>query len=260
MSLRRVLGLALIVLGSFSLVYADEIVHVLNGTCSITASADGTQFELRLKRPCSSDHDCNQTATEPPGAWSGISLASLSREGSHIEAVLRAEAGSLTCSGTVHNQALEGSYTFAPSTQFVTRMGSLGITGLTTEKLQAYTMFRIDSAWVESLQKEGIPGIDSSNLIAMKIFNVEPAYVERLKDLGYATPSAQKLIALKVHRVDPEEIRQVRALGYQPTLDETLQMRIFKVTPAFIERMRSRGLNNLTISKLVQIRIFKLDE
>ena len=35
-------------------------------------------------------------------------------------------------------------------------------------------------------------------------------------------------------------------------------MRIFKVTPDFIHRMQDRGFNNLTIAKLVQIRIFNL--
>jgi hypothetical protein len=53
-------------------------------------------------------------------------------------------------------------------------------------------------------------------------------------------------------------VRQIRALGYQPTVDQLIQIRIFKVTPDFIQRMHDRGLGNLTISKLVQIRIFKL--
>jgi len=53
-------------------------------------------------------------------------------------------------------------------------------------------------------------------------------------------------------------VRQYRALGYQPNADELIQMRIFKVTPDFIQRMSQRGLGKLTISKLVQIRIFKL--
>jgi hypothetical protein len=55
-------------------------------------------------------------------------------------------------------------------------------------------------------------------------------------------------------------VKQIRAMGYQPTLDELIQMRIFKVTPDFIHRMQARGLNNLTINKLVQIRIFQLAE
>jgi hypothetical protein len=37
-------------------------------------------------------------------------------------------------------------------------------------------------------------------------------------------------------------------------------MRIFKITPDFIHRMQAKGLSNLTISKLVQIRIFQLAE
>jgi hypothetical protein len=262
MNLRRICGLALIAIGSVSMVYADDIVNALKGSCRITASAQDNQLEIRLERgACSGDHDCHeQTVTQPANLWTGLSLADLSRAGSHVDAVLRAEAGKLTCSGTVQQQALVGDYSFEPSTAFVARMGSLGITGLTSEKLQAYTLFHIDSAWVESLQKEGIQGIDANSLIALKIFKVDPDYVESLKSLGYPTPSAQKLIALRVHKVDPVEIRKVRALGYEPTLDEMVQMRIFKITPEFIERMRSRGLNNLTISKLVQIRIFKLDE
>ena len=36
--------------------------------------------------------------------------------------------------------------------------------------------------------------------------------------------------------------------------------RIFHITPEFIQRMQGRGLKDLTIAKLVQIRIFKLDE
>jgi hypothetical protein len=79
-----------------------------------------------------------------------------------------------------------------------------------------------------------------------------------LNALGYPTPDAGKLIALRVQHVDPEQVRQIRALGYEPTLDELIQMRIFKVTPDFIHRMQARGLGNLTISKLVQIRIFQL--
>jgi hypothetical protein len=78
--------------------------------------------------------------------------------------------------------------------------------------------------------------------------------------LGYPTPDAGKLVALRVQHVDPEEVKQIRALGYQPTLDELIQMRIFHITPDFIHRMQAKGLNDLTISKLVQIRIFKLAE
>ena len=103
-------------------------------------------------------------------------------------------------------------------------------------------------------------GLDSGNLIALRIFHVDTDYVRSLNALGYATPDAGKLVALRVQHVNPEEVKQIRAMGYQPTLDELIQMRIFKVTPDFIHRMQARGLDDLTISKLVQIRIFHLAE
>jgi hypothetical protein len=262
MSVRRVFGIVLIVVGIVSLVHADEILNALKGSCRITASTEANRFELRLERGfCAGDHDCHTTTVgEPADAFTGLSLLDLGHDGSHIDAVLRSEAGKLTCSGTVRDSSLVGDFSFEPDHGFVVRMGQLGITGFSSDKLEAYTLFRINSAWVQSLQSEGIKGINSDNLIAMKIFKVDPVYVQSMTALGYPAPSAEKLIAMRVHNVDPVEVKQIRALGYEPTLDQLVEMRIFKVTPEFIERMRARGLNNLTISKLVQIRIFKLDE
>jgi hypothetical protein len=87
---------------------------------------------------------------------------------------------------------------------------------------------------------------------------VDEAYIRGITALGYAMPSADMSIALRVQGVDPAEVREIRALGYQPTLDELIQIRIFHITPEFIRRMRARDLKDLTIAKLIQIRIFNL--
>jgi hypothetical protein len=171
-----------------------------------------------------------------------------------------AEAGTFACAGTVHDGALEGNSTFTPDETFVARMRQLGFTGFDSEKLLTYTLFDIKSAWVESLQKAKISGMTVDNIIALKIFKADPAYVSAITGMGYETPDADKLIALKVQGVDANEVREIRAMGYQPTLDELIQIRIFKVTPDFIRQMQQRGFKDLTIAKLVQIKIFKLDE
>ena len=173
---------------------------------------------------------------------------------------IRAEAGTITCSGAVHDGRMNGSFTFVPDAAFVERMLQMGFRDLEAEKLQAYTVFRIATAWVHSMQAAGVSGLDSGNLIALRIFRVDTDYIRSLNALGYPTPDAGKLIALRVQHVNPEEVKQIRAMGYQPTLDELIQMRIFKITPDFIHRMQAKGLSNLTISKLVQIRIFQLAE
>jgi hypothetical protein len=235
----------------------EQHLRTLNGSCSVAATANDAEVDLRLESgEC--EH-CNSASTqEPVSAFLGFTLADLRREGAHVDAVLHAEAGTLTCSGAVHDGRLSGSFNFVPDEAFVGRMLQLGYRDFDEEKLQAYALFRIGIDWVRSLQAAGVTGMDSGNLIALRIFHADPDYVRSLNALGYPAPDAGKLIALRVHRVDVDEVKQIRALGYHPTLDELIQMRIFKITHAFIQRMQARGFENLTIPKLVQIRIFNL--
>jgi len=239
---------------------AEEELRTLTGSCSITATSNSTEADFRLGRSgCEGNDNCSSTqAQEPLSAFSGFALADLQREGAHVDAKIHAEAGTITCSGAVHDGRMSGAFSFVPDPAFVDRMLQMGFHDLEAEKLQAYTLFGIGTAWVHSLQAAHVSGLDSANLVALRIFHVETDYVRSLSELGYATPDADKLIALRVQHVNPEEVKQIRAMGYQPTLYELIQMRIFKVTPDFIHRMQARGFNDLTISKLVQIRIFQL--
>jgi hypothetical protein len=241
---------------------AEDHLRTLNGSCSIAATAKEGEVDLRLESGvCIGNEHCGSTQTQQPlSAFLGFTLADLRREGAHVDAVIRAEAGTITCSGAVHDGRLSGAFRFVPEPAFGARMLQMGYRDVDEEKLQAYTLFRIGIDWIRSLQSAGVSGMNSANLIALRIFHADTDYVHSLNALGYPAPDAEKLVALRVHRVDADEVKQIRALGYQPTLDELIQMRIFNITPAFIHRMQVRGLENLTISKLVQIRIFNLAE
>lgn len=262
MMVNRAFFAALFVIFSGLVVHADDALQTLTGACSIAASSQADQVEFRLKRgECENSRNCNSSETsEPISAFTGFTLTDLQRENTHIDAVLRAEAGSITCSGTVHGSELWGKFIFTHNPAFVSHMQQMGFGDLNSEKLEAYTLFRIDTPWIQSIKNAGVSGLDSDKLIALRIFKVDPAYIDSMKSLGYPVPNADKLVGLKVQNVNPAEVKEIRALGYQPTLDELIQMRIFKITPDFIHRMQARGLTNLTISKLVQIKIFKLDE
>ncbi len=252
----------------------------LKGTCAIAVSLNSDELEIRLERGIchhnadgSTTRDDRDDRTEttscstnemqvPSNTFTGFVQSDLGRDGAHIDAAINAEAGSLVCSGTIHNFKLSGDFTFTPNAAFAAHMLKLGIQGITSQNMQTYTLFHVQAANIEALQKAGVTDIDAKNLASMAIFKVDPAFVESIRALGYPTPPAKKLVELKIHKVSPEEVRQIRALGYQPTLDELVKMRIFKVTPAFIEDMRKRGFGtsaqDLPIAKLVKIRIFKL--
>ncbi|HZZ40665.1 MAG TPA: hypothetical protein VFE06_16140, partial [Acidobacteriaceae bacterium] len=241
---------------------AQDQFSSLHGHCSIAPGTKDGQVRFELEEgDCGDDgHNCHNHDSDSMrlSDFSGFTLADLQREGAHLDAVISAEAGKLTCSGTVHDLTLSGDSTFVPNPAFVTQMGQMGLNDFDSRKLEAYTLFHIETSWIRSLQAEGISDMDSGNIIALRIFKVDASYVREMAGLGYPHLPAGKLIAFKVQGVNPEEVRQYRALGYEPTAEELIQMRIFKVTPDFIQRMSSRGLGKLTISKLVQIRIFKL--
>jgi hypothetical protein len=252
----------ILALAAISLTLPAQSLAPLRAKCEITASTDAGKLSLHIvDRDCPSDQHCgSHFSSELMNRFTGITPADLARDGAHITATLAGEAGTFTCTGAVHNEALYGDALFTPDSAFVDRMGKLGFTGYDSQKLQAYTLLDVTSEFARSLQQANIKGVTTDNLIALRIFKIDPAYAQSFVSMGYEQPDADKLIALKVQGVNGEEVRQIRALGLKPTLDELIQIRIFKITPDFVHRMQDRGLKDLTIAKLVQIRIFKLDE
>jgi hypothetical protein len=236
--------------------------ETLHSSCTISAGEKSGMLRLQIgDDDCPGGRHCgNFSSDDLESRFTGFTRADLGRDGTQVTAVMSAEAGTFTCAGTVHDGALEGKSTFTPNEAFIDRVRQMGFTGFNSEKLQTYTLFDIKSAWVESLKTAKVSGMTADNIIALKIFRAEPAYVSQLTSMGYETPDADKLIALKVQGVDMNEVKELRQMGYQPSLDELIQIRIFKVTPGFIREMQSRGFKDLTIARLVQIKIFKLDE
>lgn len=235
----------------------------LRAKCEINATTDSSKLSLHIfdERDCPERQHCGSNfSTDSMSRFTGITLADLSRDGAHLAATLKSDAGTFTCTGVVHDQYLFGDALFMPDTTFVDRMAKLGFTGYDSRKLQAYTLLDVTSDFARSLQLANIQGLTIDNLIALRIFRIDPAYAQSFVSMGYQQPDADKLIALKVQGVNSEEVRQIRDLGFKPTLDELIQIRIFHITPDFVHRMQNRGLRDLTISKLVQIKIFKLDE
>lgn len=252
----------MIILASAISALQSAALEPVHSTCILSASEHTGKLRLRLESDaCGENSHCGSNLNEEAmDRLTGITLPDLGNEGAHLTATLTAEAGTLACSGTVHNGSLIGDSVFTPNAAFTAHMEQMGFSGLDSDKLQVYALINVESVWAHSLQEMGIQGLTADKLIPLQIFKVNPEYVRSITALGYDLPSADQLVSMRVQGVNAEEIREIRALGYQPTFDELVQIRIFQVTPEFIKRMQSRGLKNLTIAKLVQIRIFKLDE
>src|ERR1700759_1030415 len=137
MKTRAFLLSALLIAGCSVVLRGDDRLETLHGTCSVAPSTEGDRVQFKLERgSCGEEkHGCNMNDSDMKlNNFTGFSLADLKNDGGRGDSVIAAEAGKLTCSGTVHNLTLSGDYTFVPDRAFVDRMAKMGFTGYDSEK------------------------------------------------------------------------------------------------------------------------------
>jgi hypothetical protein len=237
-------------------------------TCSIAPGYSDGKMRFRWQHAdCEPKSHCNEGDSDMSWSrWTGITPADLQREGANMDARLKGEAGEIRCVGTVHDSEIHGAYAFTPNEQFPSRMEALGLSfsnqtaKQTNDRLQGYTMLDVTTEWIKAMKDAGVQGMTADNLMGLRALQVDPAYVHAMAAAGYPEIDAGKLTGMKAVGVSPEKVQEIGAMGYSPTQDELIQMSVFKIDAPFVERMKSKGLKNLTIAKLVQIKVFKLDE
>jgi hypothetical protein len=237
-------------------------------TCTIAAGRSDGKMQFSWQRgECEPKAHCNEGDNGMLWSrWTGVTAADLQREGASIDARMKGEAGEMRCAGAVHNSEMHGTYSFTPDMEFTHRMEALGFSFPSetsrqlNDRLQGYVMLDVTTEWVKAMKDAGVQGMTSENIMGLRALGVDAAYVHGMAAAGYPELDAGKLTGMKAVGVTPEKVQQIRAMGYSPTQDELIQMSVFKIDAPFVERMKARGLKNLTIAKLVQIKVFKLDE
>ena len=88
-------------------------------------------------------------------------------------------------------------------------------------------------------------------------FAANPQYITEMKSMGYADveDKAWELTTLDVSRA---YARDLRDLGYKTDLKELIEARIFNVNRAQVEGLKSAGVTDLSLKKLVEYQIFKV--
>ena len=252
--------------GSVLVFFAAAAVAQTSGSCSISAGkSDETMSFEWSQGDCTAGRHCHDgSRNNMPWSewtkWSGIVPGDLEREGAAIDARRNAEAGEMRCVGTVHLGALRGSYTFTPNAEFARSMEAMGFGGQTPERLQGYAFLDVTIGWVKGMRDLHVTDLTAENLMGLRALGVDAGYVRGMAAAGYPELSADKLTGMKAVGVNPEKVKAVREMGFSPNEDELIQMSVFKIDAPFVERMKARGFKNLTIARLVQIKVFNLDE
>ena len=247
-------------------------------------------------------------------SFPGVDFSKTGRQDVHF--TITRDAGKIECEGFLSNGEGAGIFHFQPdpnyagemrklnfsvdeekqynmalqdvSLEFARQMRNEHLPDLDADKLIAFRIFRVDSAFIEDLRSAGlnvsdsdklvafrIHGVtpqmvralhqagyspDEDTLIAMKIHGATPEWMDELKKRGYDHVDLEQLIAFRIHGVSPEFIEKLQGLGYKhPDPNELVTMRIHNVTPEYISDLRSRGMHDLSIDQLVNMRIHGID-
>jgi hypothetical protein len=242
--------------------------ETLSGLCMVSASHNKLRntdnSALVLSRTDCENENGNCGTTENSNIswsrWNGVSANALSQEGTQLVGRIEGEAGTLQCSGVVHDGVLAGRYQFTPNTSFIQKMSAMGFEGITERKAQGFLMLDITSSWVQQIKDIGVTDLSTNKLMGLKALRVDQDYIHAMAAAGYPELRANKLTEMKAVGVTPEKAQEAKALGFQPTEQELIQMSIFKVDRAFVERMRAKGLNDLSLAKLIKVKIFNLEQ
>jgi beta-lactamase regulating signal transducer with metallopeptidase domain len=133
---------------------------------------------------------------------------------------------------------------------YIDGLAAVGLSGLSVDELISLEVQDITPAYVQSMRGRHLnPNVDQ--LIALRVQGVTPDYVNQTQQL-VADLSIEDVIAMKVHGITPDFIRQMQAAGLDIRVaDDFIAAAVHGITPALVKAAVDRGLQDLTIHKLI---------
>lgn len=230
------------------------------GTWSIEpAATPGTiQFEIRTKDDgnfhVSSSFDSSTQAL-------GLSTAQLQSRGNHVVFTLAREAGSFACEGWLSDGKGGGTFTFAPSANYLVNMRSRGYDSISAHDQMVAALLDITSGYVDAIAAAGYPHLPFDKLVAFRALRIDAAYVRAMRA---AFPSSggdvQQIIALRALRVTDSYVTEMRNAGFAiETAQEAVKLRALRIDAAYVRDMTAVGYPNLSSEQFVQLRALGID-
>jgi hypothetical protein len=243
---------------AFALVFSQAAMAAedFRGNWTISPSKKADQVHLALMHRMhggSSHHESDW----PVSSLQGLDLAARGKRDVSFSIVR--DAGRFNCEGYLDDGEGAGLFHFVPDAKFLEAMGALGFTGIDEEKQFAMAIHDISLDFAKAMKAERLSGLDTDKLFAFRIHGVTPQFIRDMRAAGLTTTDSDKLVAFRIHRVTPEMVREVRKSGLTASDDQLIAMRIHGVTPEYIADMKARGLKNLTVDQLVNLRIHGID-
>jgi beta-lactamase regulating signal transducer with metallopeptidase domain len=139
--------------------------------------------------------------------------------------------------------------------EYARAMSQLGFGKLNADQLIACKVQGVTPEYIAKIKSSGFKVETVQDAISYRIFAVTPEFIAGMKDAGFDGLTAQQLLALRVEGVTPEYARRIKEQFPGASSDELAKTRIFNINAAFISSAQRHGFKDLTIEKLVKLRI-----
>lgn len=139
--------------------------------------------------------------------------------------------------------------------EYARAMSELGFGKLSADDLIACKVQGVTPEAIADFKKQGLDVKSIHDAISYKIFGITADFAKGMADAGFKDLDSKKLLALRVQGVTPEYARSIAQLYPGATVDDVIKTKIFNIDANFIAQAKKYGFTNLSLEKLVKIRI-----
>ncbi len=134
-------------------------------------------------------------------------------------------------------------------------MAQAGFGKLSADDLIACKIQGVSPETIADFKKQGLEVKSIHDAISYRIFGVTPQFAAGMSKAGFKNLDSKKLLALRVQGVTPEYAQSIASQYPGATVDDVIKTKIFNINSDFIAQAKAHGFTNLSLDKLVQLRI-----
>jgi beta-lactamase regulating signal transducer with metallopeptidase domain len=139
--------------------------------------------------------------------------------------------------------------------EYAEKMGQIGFGKLSADDLMAAKIQDVTPEYIAQLKHDGLEVKSIQDAISYRIFDVTPEFIAQMKAAGFGDLSHEQLMSLRTQDVTPEYARSIRQQYPGATVEDIVKTKIFNINADFIAQAKRHGFNDLTLEKLVKLRI-----
>jgi beta-lactamase regulating signal transducer with metallopeptidase domain len=139
--------------------------------------------------------------------------------------------------------------------EYAKAMAQVGFGKPSADDLIACKIQGVSPEAIAQFKQQGLQVESLHDAISFRIFQVTPEFVSGMKAAGFDHLTSKQLVNLRVQDVTPEYAREITQQFPGATVDDLIKTRIFRIDGDFIAMVKKHGFTDLSLDKLVKLRI-----